>query len=263
MADATLGTPGRPQSATGHTTLLSGENASLLLGKHLLGFPNERLRRLLSQKNLFLTFEGKRRATYANAYRCAYLDALSLQHEHASIPEPPLPVKASRIRASASTVSVAAAKLAFRTFNHLRNGEALYHDITSDLPRIHGCEVPRRSPEEAASILLELAREHDFTLFEFFQTDEAGHAQSFDAALEALDKLDAMLRALVASLRPQEGILITSDHGNVEDLSLRQHTTNRVPVFGFGRAAPAVLGITSLLDVYPTLVRLVLGADEA
>ncbi len=41
---ARLGVEGRPQSASGQTTILTGINASAVLGFHKQGFPNERLR---------------------------------------------------------------------------------------------------------------------------------------------------------------------------------------------------------------------------
>src|ERR1700677_2910203 len=51
--DVALGVSGRPQSATGHTALLTGENAPALLGRHLLGYPNAVLRQLLSERSIF------------------------------------------------------------------------------------------------------------------------------------------------------------------------------------------------------------------
>jgi len=256
-ADANLGVPGRPQSATGHTTLLTGVNAPAVLGKHLLGFPNEKLRGVIAQRNLFLDLRRLgREGTYANAYRCAYLDALGLRHEHASLPEPALPVPASRLRPSASTAAVAATDAAFRTFDHLRAGAALYHDITNEQPRAVGCDLPRRAPGEAAEILLDLGGGADVVMFEFFRTDEAGHDQDFDAAERALVELDELLRKVVEGLRDGDGVLMTSDHGNVEDLSSRQHTLAKVPVLGFGAAAPLVPAIRSLVDVHPALLRL-------
>lgn len=258
VADASLGVAGRPQSATGHTTLLTGVNAPALLGHHLLGFPNETLRQLIARRNVFLDLAARgHRGAYANAYRCAYLDALNLRHDHVCLPEPPLPVRASRIRPSASTAAVHAADAEFRTFDHLRRGEALYHDLTNDQPRSIGCEVPRRSPGEAAEIFLEVGRQADFLMFEFFRTDEAGHAQDFDAADQALAELDEFLHGVIEGLRDGDGLLITSDHGNLEDLSLRQHTMAKVPVLGFGAAAALAPTMRSLLDVQPGLVRLV------
>src|SRR4051812_24090678 len=52
--DARLGVEGRPQSASGQTTILTGVNAPALLGKHKQGFPNERLREVLREHSLFL-----------------------------------------------------------------------------------------------------------------------------------------------------------------------------------------------------------------
>lgn len=262
-ADASLGVPGRPQSATGHTALLTGVNASAHIGQHLLGFPNEKLRQLLAQQSLFRDLAARGRSgTYANSYRCAYLDALDLRHEHASEPEPPLPVRASRIRPSASTCAVRAAGHEFRTFDHLRRGEALYHDITNLVARTDGSEVPVRTPAEAAEIFADLGGPHDLVFFEFFRTDEAGHAQDFGAADHALAELDEFLRRVIERLGPDDGLLVTSDHGNLEDLSQRQHTLAQVPVLGFGTAAAAVGGIRSILDVHPALLALA-GARNA
>src|SRR5690606_15858891 len=154
------------------------------------------------------------------------------------------------------TAAVAAAGHVFRTFDHLRAGDALYHDITSAQPRAVGCEVPRRTPGEAAEILLDVARRNDLTMFEYFRTDEAGHAQDFEAARAALEELDAMLRAIVEELREGEGLLVLSDHGNLEDLGSRQHTLHPVPVLGFGTAAAAVPRVRSLLDAHPALLEL-------
>lgn len=256
-ADATLGVPGRPQSATGHTTLLTGTNAAQHLGHHLLGFPNAALRQLLARQNLFLELAARgKRGTSANAYRAAYLRALELPHEPPTSEEPPLPVPVRAIRPAASTVAYGSIGRPFRTFDHLRGGEALYHDITSALPRGAGCEVPLRTPAEAAEILLDLGRRHDLTFFEHFRTDEVGHAQDFEGARAVLADLDALLRHLVEGLREGEGLLVTSDHGNLEDLSHRRHTRNRVPVLGFGTAAPLAPAVRSLLHVHPTLLRL-------
>jgi bisphosphoglycerate-independent phosphoglycerate mutase (AlkP superfamily) len=78
--------------------------------------------------------------------------------------------------------------------------------------------VPLRAPEEAAEILRALAHGHDLTVFEFFETDEAGHARSMERAVEALERLVALLRALVAGLGPEDALVVASEHGNVEDL---------------------------------------------
>jgi phosphopentomutase len=77
-----------------------------------------------------------------------------------------------------------------------------------------------------------------------------------EAALDALRRLDAFLRALVAGLGPGDALVVASDHGNVEDLSIRNHTRAPVPVLGFGRAAPAIERVRDLTDLAPLLLGL-------
>ena len=103
---------------------------------------------------------------------------------------------------------------------------------------------------------LRLAAGHDLALFEFFESDEAGHARSMPAAVEALSRLDAFLRAVVRGLGPDDALVVASDHGNVEDLSTRNHTLAPVPVLGFGRAAGEVERVRDLTDLAPLLLRL-------
>src|SRR3954469_20341461 len=68
--DATLGVAGRPQSASGQTTILTGINAPATLGYHKQGFPNEALRDIITEHSLFLQLKkaGIAPNTFANAY---------------------------------------------------------------------------------------------------------------------------------------------------------------------------------------------------
>jgi 2,3-bisphosphoglycerate-independent phosphoglycerate mutase len=252
LADARLGVAGRPQSATGQTTILTGENAPALLGKHLLGFPNPALRSLLTRRSLYRRLaEAGRRAVFANAYPVAYLRALGFD-----VPgEPEFPLR-RRARASATTVAFAAGGGAFRTFDDARAGRGLTHDLTARRAEGLGLRLPIRTPEEAAGIFQGLAAGADLAAFEFFETDEAGHARSMPRALDALDRLDRFLRALVAGLGPEDSLVVTSDHGNLEDLSTRNHTLARVPVLGFGRAAGRVEAVRDLTGLAPLLLGL-------
>jgi hypothetical protein len=252
LADARLGVEGRPQSATGQTTILTGENAPALLGKHLLGFPNPRLRALLQERSIYRRLaEAGRRAVFVNAYPVAYLRALGYPAE--GEPEFAMP---RRVRASATTVAFAAGGGAFRTFAQARAGQGLTHDLTARRAAELGLDLPRRTPEEAARIFQEVAAGADLAAFEFFETDEAGHARSLPRALDALDRLDRFLRALVAGLGPGDSLVVTSDHGNLEDLSTRNHTLARVPVLGFGPAAARVEAVEDLTGVAPLLLEL-------
>jgi hypothetical protein len=252
LADACLGVPGRPQSATGQSTLLSGENAPAALGAHLLGFPSARLRAWLEPRSVFRALAAAgRAATFANAYPVAHLRALGIEAD--GEPEIDPAALRRRARASATTVAFAAGGGRFRTWGEARDGRALTHDVTGVRANRYGAGLPPRTPEEAAGILLGVARGHDLTLFEFFETDEAGHARSMEQAAEVLGRLDRFLRALVAGLAAGDALLVASDHGNLEDLSTRNHTRNPVPVLGFGPAAAAVGSVRDLTGVAPLL----------
>ena len=253
LADACLGVAGRPQSATGQTTLLTGRNAARSLGRHLLGFPNAALRELLARESIFRALAAAgRRGTFANAYPVAYLRALGFGCEG----EPEFALGRRRPRASATTLAYAAGGGAFRTWADARAGRGLTHDITAHRARTLGADIAPRSPERAAELLLALAAGHDLTLFEFYETDEVGHARSMERAVEVLSRLDAFLRAVVSALPEGWSLVVTSDHGNVEDLSSRNHTTARVPVLGWGRAAGGVERVADLTAVAPLLLAL-------
>lgn len=254
LADATLGVPGRPQSATGQAALLTGENAPAAIGRHLVGFPNAPLRELVDRASLFRTLDrAGRRGEFANAYPVAHLRALGIDcpgEAEANLP------RRRRPRPSATTVAFRAGRGRFRTWAEARDGGGLTHDITGERARAYGLDLPVRTPEAAAGILLRLAEGSDLTLFEFFESDEAGHARSHEHARAVLSRLDRFLRALVEGLPDGWALLVTSDHGNVEDLSTRNHTRNPVPVLGFGRAAERVAGVADLTGVAPLLLDL-------
>lgn len=253
LADATLGVPGRPQSATGQAALLTGENAPAHLGQHLVGFPNAPLRALIEERSLFRRLSAAgRRAAFANAYPIAYLRALGIDCEG----EPELGLPRRRPRPSATTVAFRAGAGRFRTWPDARAGLGLTHDITGERARAHGLDLPQRTPQAAAELLLALAAAADLTLFEFFESDEAGHARDMARATAVLSRLDAFLRALVAGLPVGHSLLVTSDHGNVEELSTRNHTRNPVPVLGFGPAAQRLAEVRDLTHVAPLLLDL-------
>jgi bisphosphoglycerate-independent phosphoglycerate mutase (AlkP superfamily) len=159
-------------------------------------------------------------------------------------------------------VAYAAARGRFRTWDDARRGQALTHDLTGLRANRFGAELPPRSAEEAAEILLRASSGHDLTVFEFFETDEAGHARSMAHALEVLDRLDRFLRTLVAGLASGDSLLVTSDHGNLEDLRTRNHTLAPVPVLAFGAAAAELDGVRDLTGIAPLLLRLA-GASAA
>lgn len=246
--DARLGVEGRPQSASGQTTILTGVNAPAVLGHHKQGFPNERLREILREHSVFLRLAqlGVGPNLFANAYASRFF--------------------VTRPRwVSATTVAVEAAGLPFRTVEDVRAGRAIYHDFTNRAMHAFGDDAPERTPEEAADILAALAAGHCFTLYEHFIADRAGHEQDFDFAFKVLGELARFVRALLARVDlARTNVVLTSDHGNVEDLSTRNHTLNFVPTLAWGPARESFArGVRTLADITPTIIETLTAREAA
>jgi 2,3-bisphosphoglycerate-independent phosphoglycerate mutase len=237
--DARLGVEGRPQSASGQTTILTGVNAPAALGYHKQGFPNQALLEIIREHSVFLQLKrlGLGPNTFANAYTPRFFE--------------------SRPRwVSATTAAVEAAGMRFRDLEDLRNGRAVYQDFTNGMLIERGIEMETRTPEQAALTLAQLAAEHRFTLYEYFITDKIGHLQDIEAARVVLVNLARLLRALLARLDLRRTTLIlTSDHGNIEDLSSRNHTLNLVPTLVWGEHRDRVARrISTLADITPAIL---------
>ncbi|WP_255990161.1 2,3-bisphosphoglycerate-independent phosphoglycerate mutase [Chitinolyticbacter albus] len=93
--------------------------------------------------------------------------------------------------------------------------------------------------------------------------DMVGHTGVFDAAVQAIEALDACVgRCVEAMARVGGEVLITADHGNCEQMfdhaerqPHTQHTTDVVPFVYVGRPARlAARGEGSLKDIAPTLL---------
>jgi len=237
--DACLGVSGLPQSATGQTTLYTGQNAAQFRGRHQSAFANGSLRQLIEPYgilrqvlNLGLT------ATQANAYMPGYFEAIAHR----------------RRRYAVGALLNLTAPVPFRTLEDYCRGEAVYWDITGELVEQY-FDGPAISAEMAAQRLILLAESHSFTLFETFLPDYAGHHQSREEATSALQRIDALLSTLVLQRPDNLTLILSSDHGNVEDLSTSHHTLNAVPLLALGPASGQFVGVTDLTGVTPAILR--------
>ncbi len=239
--DATLGIDGRPQSASGQTTILTGLNVPRLLGLHKHGFPNAAMRELLDEHSIFkqLLARDIKPLTFANAY-------------------PPKFFTHRPRWLAATTVAVKAAGLSFRTLDDVRAGNALYHDWSNKILIDAGEDVPPLEAEQAADVLVGLSRVSRFTLYEYFLTDRAGHSQDIVYATALLRQLARFVRAVLEQADlSRTTVIITSDHGNIEDLGTRNHTRNRVPTLAWGLHRDVVRRrVRTLADITPTIVEI-------
>ena len=95
--------------------------------------------------------------------------------------------------------------------------------------------APVYTPMEAGALLADLSLEYHLAWFDFWPTDHAGHRGTHSQAAGMLETFDAVLGGLVENWVPREDlIVITSDHGNLENLNQRGHTLNPVPALLIG-----------------------------
>ncbi len=223
--DPSLGIGGLPQSATGQTSILTGENGAAAMGRHMYGYPTPTLQKILMRSSIFKTLaEANRPTAFLNAFGPRFFD---LGEEVWSQP------------LSATTWAVRASGLPFRSFADLQEDRAVFHDIDHASLQADPGGIEPRDPAGAGRIFAREAGELEFSLFEFFQTDKAGHTMDREKADRELLKLERFLAAALDELDLEETTLIlTSDHGNIEDLSTKMHTHNPVPTLVFGRGVP-------------------------
>ena len=238
--DACLGVEGIPQSATGQATMFTGVNCSAAMGKHCEGFPGPGLRKLIEENNLFLQLKKRsKRVAFADAYLIESADDL-----------------ASRRFKSVTTVMALTTPETVRTAVDLETNNAVMQDLTRETIQDRYPDIPSITPQRAAEHLHAISSKNDFTLYEFFQTDVSGHSMDYSRACAVLRTYDRFLEKLLQLIEVDGTTLImTADHGNIENISERGHTTNPVPFITFGPRAKAIRErVESLIDVTPAVL---------
>jgi 2,3-bisphosphoglycerate-independent phosphoglycerate mutase len=220
--DASLGVNGLPQSATGQAVLLTGINVPAEIGEHYGPKPNPAVAKILINGNLFseLTRAGKK-SVLLNAYPPRYFEG----------------VDSGKRLYSAIPLAVTSAGIPLFTKDDLFAGRALSADFTGAgwKGMLGFPDAPLFSARRAGVKLAELAAQYDFSLFEYWASDYAGHKQDMKWAIDQFEIIDDVLGGLLENWNDNDGlILVTSDHGNMEDLSTRRHTDAKVPALLFG-----------------------------
>lgn len=247
--DACLGVDGLPQSATGQTALFTGVNAPAAVGMHISAWPTAKLRDIIAQHSLLKrTAEAGFSVTFANAYSGRYWQL----------------VDRGKLRHSASTLTNMAAGLPFRTLDDLRQGKAVYWDITHLAAREYNkFDVPLITAEEAGTRLAHLSQTHDLVMYETFLPDLVGHRRTpFDSVAFLDEMLDPFFAGLLATVSPKTTVVVCSDHGNLENTQSKAHTRNPVPLLVVGPGADAFRDATAITDVAAGILAILLGEQE-
>jgi len=255
--DACLGIDGSPQSASGQASLLTGKNVPAILGFHDGPKPNPMIMDILREGTLFSQVnQHERGAALLNAYPPRYFKSIETGYRLPGV-----------IAYSASN-----AEMQLKTMDDLYHGDAISADFTAQGWHSHLglTDTPLLNPIQAGERLMELSDAYELAFFEYWLTDVAGHQQDMQAACDLLEMFDSVLGGLVNSWDDDSGlIMITSDHGNIEDLSTRRHTRNDVPVILIGSPELRKQFINelyqisgtkekpNLTDVCPTIINLI------
>lgn len=240
--DATLGVEGLPQSGTGQATLFSGENAAREIGKHFGPFPHSGTKHLLREKSLFNKAQQKgKRCSFINAYPDIFFEKAR-----------------ARNRWSCTTLMTKSADISLNTTREVKQGEAITAGLTQKgwRDQLH-LDVPQISPETAARRLINQSVKFDLLLHEYYLTDKAGHSQEREQAIEVIRRYDRFLSVLIKEKPDETTLVLSSDHGNVENLAIKTHTLNRVPLFVYGPGSDAFKNARSIMDVTPGILTIV------
>ncbi|HEX9091116.1 MAG TPA: hypothetical protein VF831_06485, partial [Anaerolineales bacterium] len=114
-------------------------------------------------------------------------------------------------------------------------------------------DTPTLSPRQAGERLSSLGVKSQLAFFEYWLTDVVGHHRDMPSACGMLELFDEVLGSLAHTWDDEQGlILITSDHGNLEDLSTRHHTRNDVPLLLIGSQSHREKFVELLLQICST-----------
>lgn len=244
--DANLDVKGLPQSGTGQVALFSGQNASKIIGRHFGPFPHSQTKQLLEKESLFhKVIELGKKPVFMNAYPDIFFERAE-----------------KRDRWSATTLMAKSAGIKLNRVDDLLNGNAVTAEIRQNVWRESlGIDVPVITEKEAAERIVRAAGKNDLVLYEYYLTDKAGHSMESKFAKQVLQVLDHFLINIIREMDENDTLVICTDHGNIEDLSIKTHTRNPVPLFVKGSTA-SFREAKSITDVTPGILDL-LGKNRS
>lgn len=232
--DATLGVEGLPQSGTGQAALFCGFNAPKFVGKHFGPYPYSTTIPILQKESILVYFKEKYKSSYfANAYPKAFFDYIN----------------SGRSRLSVTTLTCKLTGIKLNRLSDVSTGKALTAELTNERwnQRL-GYKLKVIKPKTAARRLLRIAKKYKFTLYEYYLSDHLGHLRLANEFEKLYAEMDEFLFTLLNEVDSKEmTIVICSDHGNLEDLSIKTHTRNPALTITAGKSAKAIA--ESVLDI--------------
>ncbi len=241
--DASLGVEGLPQSGTGQTSIFCGVKAPQIINQHFGPFPYSTLIPIIQEQNIFKYFlDREEKVTFANAYPQVFFDYIN----------------SGKKRLSVTTLSCNLNGMRLNGYDDVVKGEALTAEITNARWNTKlGYALPIISAKQAAENLLKISYKNSFTAFEYFLTDHLGHGRYDEDTEETLKVLDEFLLTIFTQLNEEKlSIVLCSDHGNFEDLSVKTHTQNPSLLITAGPKAKKISeSISDLSDIKHAIIK--------
>jgi hypothetical protein len=215
-----------------------------MIGRHFGPFPTTDLKPVIREDNIFGTLiRAGKRVVFANTFPRQFFEFTN----------------SGTRRLTVTTLSCTMSGVPLLTADHLRQNMGISADITRERWQEMGYpDLPEIPAEEAGKHLADLSGDHDFTLFEYWLTDHAGHSMKMEFCVDVLERFDRFLGGFLANVDlAQTTAVLISDHGNLEDISTKGHTRNAVPCLAFGGQWNQILAsIRNLTHVTPAIVKL-------
>jgi 2,3-bisphosphoglycerate-independent phosphoglycerate mutase len=166
-------------------------------------------------------------------------------------------------------------KYAHVTFFFSGGREALYEGEERTLIPSPDVETYDQKPEMSAFEVTEKLVEainsgrFDTIICNYANCDQVGHTGDFNASIKAVEAVDSCLKLVLDAAAAHQGeVLITADHGNVEEMfdeasnqPHTQHTTLPVPLVYAGPRQISLDSGGSLADIAPTILDM-MGLDK-
>ena len=110
--------------------------------------------------------------------------------------------------------------------------------------------------DQTHRLLCGLLDDHDFAFYEYFLTDLVAHRGTWQDKLEQARRVESLVDEVLRRIDPsQHRLVVTSDHGNLEEGDHKRHTFNPVPLLAWGRDREQLLAsIDEMTDVTSALV---------
>ena len=102
-----------------------------------------------------------------------------------------------------------------------------------------------------------ISTKNKFTLYEFYLLDHLGHLRIKDEFEILYNIIDLFLFTILTEYDPKKTtIIICSDHGNFEDLSVKTHTRNPSLTITAGKYAEDLFNsVKSIKDIKPAVIK--------